>query len=196
MRPSAGRRLLHASKATLSPVSTSITGDDSAPPVVVCIVGGRAYPPAETNTPRRAQAPRTSRPSLRISRRDLLAIVQRLPSRLMRATPAFTIIALSSVFVNCAVLVAARAWRPRWRARSRTVSAHHVHSDVATEPIEEFIVSHRNLCYHEGDVGQCIKVRTARAWPQGQSIAVSLYCSLVTHSHRRLSTVRCCQIKP
>jgi len=94
----------------------SITSDDSAPPVVVCIVGGRAYLPAETNTPRRARTPPvvfTPQPSLRVFLRDMLSIVKCLPSRLMRATPAFTIIASSSVFASRAVLVVARVWRPR-----------------------------------------------------------------------------------
>jgi len=131
----------------------SITSDDSAPPVVVCIVGGRAYPPAETNTPRRARTPPVvfaPRPSLRVFLRDIPSIVQRLPSRLVRATPAFTIIASSSVFASRAVLVAARVLRPRWRARSCTRAARDVRSDVATEPIEEFVISRRLFATTKG----------------------------------------------
>ena len=132
----------------------SITSDDYAPQVVVCIVGGRAYPPAETNTPRRrARAPPvaiTPRPSLRVSLKDLSSIAQRLPSRLVRATPAFTIIASSSVFASRAVLVAARVLRPRWRARLCTRAARDVRSDVATEPIEEFVISRRLFATTKG----------------------------------------------
>ena len=138
MRTLTGRRFLHAPATTLSPASMSIPSDDSAPPVVVCIVGGRAYPPAETNTPRRARAPPvvfTPRPSLRVFLRDIPSIVQRLPSRLMRATPAFTIIASSSVFASRAVLVAARVWPPRWRARPRTRAVRDVRSDAVVAEV-------------------------------------------------------------
>jgi len=84
-----------------------------------CPAVGHSHPPKPTHDDEHRTAAFASRPSLRILSRDLSLVLHHLPSRLSRATLAS---ALSSVSATC-LLAAARTWRPRWRARSRTVAA-------------------------------------------------------------------------
>jgi len=108
--------LLSAPAASQSPMSIS---DIPMPPLITTLGVGYIHPPKPTHDDEHRTAAFASRPSLRILSRDLSLVLHHLPSRLSRATLAS---ALSSVSATC-ILAAARTWRPRWRARSRTVAA-------------------------------------------------------------------------